>query len=262
MGWNWAPPSDRRLVILPTSNWGATTRGRRVRYPSAPMAKRRTSGIQRRDRASEDALNKRLDAPSGMALPDWRLLLIGGVLIVGVIILVLVLLFASGPNPSAGTQLANDGSEHVAVGTTCRSAQAPCGPDPYSSLPAASGPHWDPSGLAQWGAYSTPQNESQLIHNLEHGGVVIWYDPDQVDADGVSELTSYVERQVSAGISGRFKFILTPWGGEGELPAPIAVTAWRQLLELDTVDTGALDAFTREHYGLSPEPNGGPGPPG
>ncbi len=78
----------------------------------------------------------------------------------------------------------------------------------------------------------------------------------------MSELTSYVERQVSAGISGRFKFILTPWGGEGELPAPITVTAWRQLLELDTVDTGALDAFTREHYGLAPEPNGGPGPPG
>ena len=44
------------------------------------MAKRRTSGIQRRERASEDALNRRLDAPSsGMALPDWRLLAIGGV---------------------------------------------------------------------------------------------------------------------------------------------------------------------------------------
>ena len=47
------------------------------------MAKRRTAGIQRRERASEDALNRRLDAPSsGMALPDWRLLAIGGVLVV------------------------------------------------------------------------------------------------------------------------------------------------------------------------------------
>ncbi len=225
------------------------------------MAKRRTSGIQRRERASEDALNRRLDTPSGMALPDWRLLLIGGVLVVGVIILALVLLFAGGPNPSAGTQQPNDGNAHVPVGTTCRSPEAPCGPDPYSSLPGTSGPHWDPSGLAQWGAYSTPQNESQLIHNLEHGGVIIWYDPDQVDTDGVSELTSFVNSQVSAGISGRFKFILSPWAGDEELPAPVVVTAWRQLLELDEVDTDAINDFAREHYGLAPEPNGGPGPP-
>ncbi|CAN5230958.1 hypothetical protein BH23CHL9_BH23CHL9_05810 [soil metagenome] len=226
------------------------------------MAKRRTSGIQRRERASEEALNRRIDAPSGMALPDWRLLAIGGVLVVGVIILALVILFGSGPSETAGTQQANDGSEHVPPGTTCRSAAAPCGPDPYSSTPGTSGPHWDPSALANWGAYTTPQNESQVIHNLEHGGIVIWYDPERVDTDGVSELTSYVNRQVSAGISGRFKFILSPWAGEDELPAPIAVTAWRQLLELDEVDTGALDTFSREHYGLAPEPNGGPGPPG
>jgi hypothetical protein len=226
------------------------------------MAKRRTSGIQRRERASEEALNRRIDAPSGMALPDWRLLAIGGVLVVGVIILALVILFASGPNESAGTQQPNDGGDHVAPGTTCRSAAAPCGPDPYSSIPGTSGPHWDPSALANWGAYSTPQNESQVIHNLEHGGIVIWYDPERVDTDGVNELTSYVNRQVSAGISGRFKFILSPWAGEGELPAPIAVTAWRQLLELDEVNTGALDNFSREHYGVAPEPNGGPGPPG
>ena len=38
--------------------------------------------------------------------------------------------------------------------------------------------------------------------------------------------------------------------------------AWRWLLELETADTDAIDAFAREHYGLAPEPNGGPGPPG
>jgi hypothetical protein len=227
------------------------------------MAKRRTSGIQRRERASEDALNRRLDAPSGgMALPDWRLLAIGGVLLVGVILIALVFVLGSGPSPAVGAQQPDDGQTHVAQGTDCRApgASGECGADPYSSLPAASGPHWN--GPANWGVYTTPQIETQLIHNLEHGGVVIWYDPDALDADQVDELSRYVTTQVSSGISGRFKFVLSPWGGEDELPSPIVATAWRWLLELDEVDTTTLDAFAREHYGMSPEPNGGPGPPG
>ncbi len=226
------------------------------------MAKRRTSGIQRRERASSDALNRRLDEPTGRALPDWRLLLIGGVLLVGLLILGLVLLFGSDTDSSSGVIQPLDGTAHVPVGTTCRSAEAPCGPNPYSSLPGTSGPHWDPSGVAQWGAYSTPQNESQLIHNLEHGGIVIWYDAAALDADSIDTLTQYVTRQTAAGLSGRYKFIVSPWGGEDPLPTPIVVTAWRYLLELQTADTDAIDDFARSHYGRSPEPNGGPGPPG
>jgi len=227
------------------------------------MAKRRTSGIQRRQRASADALNRRIDAPSsGMALPDWRLLAIGGVLLIGVILIVLVMIFASGPSPAVGVQQPDDGQTHVTPGIDCRApgAASECGTSPYSSLPAASGPHWN--GPANWGVYTAPQIETQLIHNLEHGGVVIWYDPDALDASGVEELSRYVTTQVSSGISGRFKFILSPWGGAEELPAPIVATAWRWILELDEADTEMLDAFAREHYGVAPEPNGGPGPPG
>ena len=225
------------------------------------MAKRRTSGVQRRERASAEALNRRIEPSRGMSLPDWRLLAIGGVLLVGLIVIGLVMLFSSGPNPNAGVQHPDDGNQHVAVGTTCRLPEAPCGADPYSSTPATSGPHWDPSGVANWGVYTTPQNESQLVHNLEHGGIVIWYDPEAVDADALAELERYVNSQVASGLSGRFKFILTPWGGDDPLPAAIVVTAWRWSLELEEADTGAIDAFAREHYGEAPEPNGGPGPP-
>jgi hypothetical protein len=226
------------------------------------MAKRRTSGIQRRERASGEALNRRLDAGGGGAsLPDWRLLAIGGVLLVGVAIIALVIVLGGTDDPSQA-MLPNDGNTHVAPGTTCRSAEAPCGPDPYSTLPAASGPHWDPSGIASWGVYSTPQNESQVIHNLEHGGIVIWYDPAILTDAQVAELTSYVEGQVSSGISGRYKFILTPWGGTEDLGAAVAVTAWRHLLKLDVFDMDAIRSFADDNYlRFAPEPNGGPGPP-
>jgi len=230
------------------------------------MAKRRTSGIQRRERASADALNRRIDAPSsGVALPDWRLLAIGGVLVIGVILIALVLVLGGGPNPSLGVQQTDAGNAHVGIGVDCRAAPQSdpnCGTDPYSSLPATSGPHWDPSGIANWGVYSTAQPETQLIHNLEHGGIVIWYDPSRLDAGGVDALSQYVTRQNQSGVSGRYKFILSPWGGEDELPAPIVATAWRWTLALDEADTGAIDAFAGEHYGIAPEPNGGPGPPG
>jgi Protein of unknown function (DUF3105) len=229
------------------------------------MAKRRrTSGIQRQ-RASAEAMNRRINQGGGAALPDWRLLLIGGVLVVGVLLLALVLLFGGGPAPNVGVQHPDDGNAHVPVGTDCRAAPEShpnCGTNPYSSLPATSGPHWDPSGIANWGVYTTPQPETQLIHNLEHGGIVIWYDPAALSAEDVDALASDVESQNGSGISGRYKFILSPWGGSNSLPAPVVATAWRWSLELQTADTSAIDDFARAHYGNAPEPNGGPGPPG
>jgi hypothetical protein len=230
------------------------------------MAKRRTAGVQRRERAATDSRNRRIDERSGgTSLPDWRLLAIGGVLLAGILLVILVLVLGAGGSPDVGEIQPNDGQTHVTLGVDCRSPAGAAeasecgGADPYSSLPATSGPHWN--GPANWGVYTTPQVETQLIHNLEHGGIVIWYDPARVEQAGVDTLAQYVNTQVASGISGRFKFILSPWGEQQELPAPIVVTAWRYLLPLESADTAAIDGFTRAHYGRSPEPNGGPAPP-
>jgi hypothetical protein len=229
------------------------------------MAKRRRTSNVQRQRASTEALNRRIDQGSASALPDWRLLLIGGVIVVGVLILALVLIFGGGPAANAGVQQADDGNAHVAVGVDCRASPESdpnCGTDPYSSLPAASGPHWEPSGIANWGVYTTPQPETQLIHNLEHGGIVIWYDPEALTVESIDALTNYVQNQNASGQSGRYKFILSAWGGSEPLPSPVVATAWRWILELETADIDAIDEFARAHYGNAPEPNGGPGPPG
>jgi Protein of unknown function (DUF3105) len=229
--------------------------------------RRRTSGVQRRERASSEALNRRIDAGrAGATLPDWRLLAIGGVLLVGVVLIVLVLILGAAPNPNAGVTLPNDGGTHVSPGVDCRdpaqqNAQTGCGTNPYSSVPAASGPHWDTTGIANWGVYSTPQPETQLLHNLEHGGIVIWYDPDALTAEQIDELDSYVESQVAQGIGGRFKFIVSPWGGRDDLGGVVAVTAWRHLLVLDAFDMDAIRGFADANYLVNaPEPNGGPAP--
>lgn len=211
-------------------------------------------------------MERRLDADRGSSLPDWRLLAIGGVLAIGLILIVLVLIFGGGRDENAGVALPNDGTVHVSPGVDCRdpaqqNETTNCGTDPYSSVPAASGPHWDPSGVANWGVYSTPQLETQLVHNLEHGGIVIWYDPEALTDEQVAELSSYVEAQVATGLGGRFKFILTPWGGEQDLGGIVAVTAWRHLLTLETFDMDAVRGFADANYlRHAPEPNGGPAP--
>lgn len=218
------------------------------------MTKRRTSGIQRRQRASTEALNRRVQSSSAGGLPlDWRILLIGGVLLIGTIILVVVLVVGAGPNPSAGVRQAGAGQEHVQVGADVRATQ----PGTYTSIPATSGPHWDTP--ANWGVYPVAQSESQLVHNLEHGGIVIWYQPDGVSDEDVALLAEFVNGQVAEGSGGRFKAILSPWEGE-DFGSPIAVTSWEWLLYLDTADVAAIDAFLGEHYGDAPEPAGGPAP--
>ena len=214
------------------------------------MTKRRTGGIQRRSRASDEALTRRLGTGSGRTL-DWRLLLIGSVLLLGAVILLIVLLFGGGGGPSnrVGTPQIDDGQVHIAEGTAGSG---------YHSVPATSGPHWNSATApGPWGVYSTAQPQERLLHNLEHGGIVIWYQPSQLDAEAIASLTSYVQGQVS---TERFKVILTPWGG-ADFGHPIAVTSWGWLLYLDSADVDRVRAFTGDHYQDAPEPNGGPGPP-
>jgi hypothetical protein len=89
--------------------------------------------------------------------------------------------------------------------------------------PAAT-PHWStfpPSGgghyrlWATWGFYRRPVNPALVVHNEEHGGVVIWWGP-QVPAATVARLKRFYEEQ-PVGVFG------TPLPGLGRR---IALTAW------------------------------------
>ena len=174
--------------------------------------KRRTSNVQRQRPARGPESAHR--PWSGSALPDWRLLLIGGVIVVGVLILALVLLFGGGPAANLGVQQADDGRTHVADGTDCRNDPAQCGTNPYSSVPAVSGPHW---GRRRPGASTHRRLRSPSPSTTSSTGIVIWYDPEALTVESIDELTTYVQNQNATGLSGRYKFILSPWGGSEPL---------------------------------------------
>jgi hypothetical protein len=216
------------------------------------MAKRRTSGIQRRSRASDEALSRRLGSGRGRAL-DWRLLSIGAILVLGSVILLLVFLFGRGTDNGGGNvgiRQIDDGRSHIAEGTSG---------GPYHSTPATSGPHWSSADSpGPWGIYASAQPQERMLHNMEHGGIVIWYQPAQLDAAGLADLKAYVTQQIT---TIQFKVILTPWDGS-DFKHPIAVTAWDWLLYLDKADLDAIRTFLDAHYGQAPEPFGGPAQPG
>jgi len=213
------------------------------------MAKRRTSGIQRRSRASEEAMGRRLGAGTARTL-DWRLLSIGAILLLGLVILLLVLLFGGGGgNTTVGVRQADAGGVHIPEGTQGTG---------YTSVPATSGQHWSSADSpGPWGVYTVAQPQERLLHNMEHGGVVIWYQPALLSADDLATLTQFVKQQVT---TDRFKVILTPWSG-ANFAHPVAVTSWDWLMYLDSADLDQIRAFIDAHILHAPEPNQGPAKP-
>ena len=211
----------------------------------APMSRRRTANIQRRPRATDAQLSRRVGA--GRRLPEARLLIAGGIALLAVLGIV-ALVLATSAEP-VGQAVREAGRGHIEDGT-----RPP--PGSYNSVPATSGNHWGTP--ANWGVYPIAVPEAQVIHNLEHGGIVIWYDEERISSEDVADLTAFVERELSGA---RFKFILSPWDGE-DFGHAIAVTAWTRLLYQDELDLDEVRAFADRYYGrLGPEPGGGPGPP-
>jgi hypothetical protein len=211
------------------------------------VSRRRSAAPQRRSRASEEALQRRAGSSSSrLGGSSLAILGIGALVIVGITAIALFALLAPGASATVGTPQTMDGREHIEEGTAG---------GPYSSVPAASGPHW-PQPL-EWGVYPSAIRQEPAIHNLEHGGIVIWYQADQVSPADVTALAEYTR---SWNGSERYKVILAPWAGE-DFGYPMAILAWTWLLYLDEVDTDLMDQFIDQHYGDAPEPGGGPGPP-
>ncbi len=110
----------------------------------------------------------------------------------------------------------------------------------YNSNPPTSGPH--ASGAAVCGIYREAPPDINLVHDLEHGVVVVYYDP--VAAADVREDIESFARDAGSHV------IVAPREG---MDTPIALTAWTHLLRLDEFDRSALDVFYGEFAQRGPE---------
>ena len=92
----------------------------------------------------------------------------------------------------------------------------------YNSFPATSGPHAHQT--IPWGLYTEPLPEFNLVHNLEHGGVVVQVGQD-VSADDVEAIFEWYVPSPNG-------LIVAPLP---ELGDKIAATAWQHLLDRKSV---------------------------
>lgn len=114
------------------------------------------------------------------------------------------------------------------------------GPHTVSTHPVVSSP-------------SSPISEVSSTHNLEHGSIIAWYDPDEVDSSTQSDIGDWADLLTENG------FENAP-AGVGVMSSPyedpgissgqaIAFRAWGTAMECDEWDETVANAFVAEHFG-------------
>ena len=177
-----------------------------------------------------------------------RNLLIGAGILVAVVVIAVVLIASGVFNAPAPSPVAAAGD----TAKTCSNIQTfpeqgrdhikPNQPHPaYSSDLPTSGSHWDTP--QDWGIYTNQQVQEQLVHNLEHGGIIIQYN-DLAPAD-IQALTNLVQRD-------SHHLILAPYPGLAS-GTKVAITAWTHLQTCTGVDENAIRAFINAYRDKGPE---------
>ena len=132
---------------------------------------------------------------------------------------------------------ATGSSDHVGPGTSVADTERV----EYDTAPPASGQHFAQPALSERRVYTVadaPEVEA-LVHNLEHGYTVLWYDP-SVEESQASQFAALAER-VNAMPESQNKFIITPWDTtRGAFPEgkKYALTHWAADVDLQTGKVG------------------------
>ena len=122
-----------------------------------------------------------------------------------------------------------------------------------NSNPPAGGPHWgsgscspDPTeasrfcGPVPFGFYREPWGASSLIHSMEHGGTVIWYNT--TDQDVIDDLEDFLNDNKNKNL------VLTPYP---EMEAEhVAITIWSRvdLIPVGEYSRDRIDDFMDDWY--------------
>ena len=124
-------------------------------------------------------------------------------------------------------------------------------PEGYLTTPPTSGRHWN--GWVQCGFYTNPVPDERIVHNLEHGNIVVSYNlTDQAQINELQDAFDDIGLTNAWGVARPYDQIpegtiyLATWG---VLDGP-----------MDVVDKGRIERFFEAYSGkLGPEfPNGAP----
>lgn len=178
------------------------------------------------------------------------LLLLGALGVVAVAAVVVVIAAVSGgsdePRPEYPYEVQtfeDIGREHLAQGQTYES---------YNSNPPTSGPH--APAPAPWGVSDAALPKETPVHNMEHGGVVIWYNcaAASLEEAACRQLRDQLAGVTEAAVNDGKLVLMLPYA---DMDSPIALTAWAVLDTLDAFDGPRIEAFIA-HYERAFNPEG------
>ncbi|UVI33438.1 DUF3105 domain-containing protein [Paenibacillus spongiae] len=107
---------------------------------------------------------------------------------------------------------------------------------PYNSDPPTSGQHV--ASTAPWGVHKDPLPKELLVHNLEDGDIVIYYN-NQLDSSSIAELESIAEHYKEG-------VIVNPYP---EMKNKITLTGWGRIDRLETVEKDSITKFIQAYRG-------------
>jgi len=133
-------------------------------------------------------------------------------------------------------QFSSQGNQHVDQGTQID----------YERIPPLSGPHY--TSTTDAGFYEETPPLGELVHTLEHGAVVIYYDPAETTDEANESM-----RQFAAEHTGTWQSVVAVPNPNDNPEATYVLTAWNHRLYMDEYDPETVHAFLSEYLGRGPE---------
>ena len=129
----------------------------------------------------------------------------------------------------------------------------------YENSPPTSGDHWPTDFLVDPAFYPEPVEEEGLVHNMEHGHVVVWYKPD-APGDTESELEDFTTaaNHEDALPGGAIPPIITVPYDDIEESKSYVLTAWNATQSCARYSLDAINNFRERFQGRGPENAGIP----
>lgn len=131
-----------------------------------------------------------------------------------------------------GQEYEDEGRDHLQDGQS---------PPTYQTNPPVSGSH-DPTP-AEWGFYDQELPDGKAIHNLEHGGIWVSYQPGVLNDEEINQLKKLASEYGQ-------RLIVSP---RAKNDSKIAVASWRHLEKLDKLDLELIKSFLTTNVNQSPE---------
>ena len=167
--------------------------------------------------------------------------LIWGGLGLGVLAIIGLIVW-QGVRPRTGEEIPIMTSTHIAVDSD---------PGEYNSDPPTSGPHYPDEAQAGFHETNTYQYPAgYLVHNLEHGYIIFWYNCGLLNETACADLKSQIKSVLDE--FNNVKVIAYPWDS---IDVPVAMTSWGRLLKMETFDAAQARTFYKTNLNKSPEPN-------